>query len=191
MVQPAPRQHSCSRMCRYHARGSFLAAYGKGWPKAVTTAQTARQTATPAQEVEPQQEGTTSQQPSPTPGFVEIAWSLQGSSWHSSRIGWRSGSHSDGGVLNVICLAVPGCNIRGHEYWYGDMFNELGRHGNYFPHGLLPHPHSPRWSRLRLGTWPPSSVIVHPSLAMLNCSYLACLPGHILYVSYLCFLYPS
>ena len=58
MVEPAPGEHSHSRTCRTHARGSFLAAYGKGWPKAKTTDQTASQLAAPAQEVEPKWEDT-------------------------------------------------------------------------------------------------------------------------------------
>ena len=76
MAEPTPRECSCSRTHRAHARGLFLAAYGEGWPKAITTTQMASQPAALAQEVEPKLEDTVHQQPSPLAGFAEIALSL-------------------------------------------------------------------------------------------------------------------
>ena len=60
-VEPAPRECSHSRTHRTHDRGSFLASYGEGWLKAMTTTQIASQPAAPAQEVEPKQEDTVHQ----------------------------------------------------------------------------------------------------------------------------------
>ena len=38
LAEPAEREHSCSRTCQAHARGSFLLAYGEEWPRPHTTA---------------------------------------------------------------------------------------------------------------------------------------------------------
>ena len=76
MVELTPWECSCSRTQRAHDRGSFLGVYSEGWPKATATTQMASQQAAPVQEVEPQQEGTISQQPTPPPVFVEITQSL-------------------------------------------------------------------------------------------------------------------
>ena len=78
LAEPAQRECSHSRTHWAHARGSFLAAYGEGWPQATAITQRASQQAAPAQEVMPQQAGSSSQCPIPPPGFVEIAWSLHG-----------------------------------------------------------------------------------------------------------------
>ena len=47
------QEHSCSRTCQAHARGSFLVACGKGWPQPHTTAtaQMTSQQAAPTGEV--------------------------------------------------------------------------------------------------------------------------------------------
>ena len=78
--QQSPTQRECShsRTCQAHARGSFSATYGEGQPQATATTQMASQQATPAQEVMPQQAGSSSQCPTPPPGFVEITQSLHG-----------------------------------------------------------------------------------------------------------------
>ena len=57
-AEPAPQECIHSRTHRAHSRGSFLAVYSKGWPKATTTTQAASQPAAPAQEVEPKQKDT-------------------------------------------------------------------------------------------------------------------------------------
>ena len=77
-VEPTPRECSCSRTHRAHARGTFSTAYGEGWPKAMTSTQTVSKPGATAQEVELKQEDTVHWWPSSPPGFVEIAWSLQG-----------------------------------------------------------------------------------------------------------------
>ena len=58
LAEPAQRECSRSRMCHMHARGLYLAAHGKGWPKALTVAQLASQPLALAQKVEPKQEDT-------------------------------------------------------------------------------------------------------------------------------------
>ena len=78
MAEPAPRECSHNRTHRDHARGSFSAAYGEGWPRATTAAQIASQQAIPAWEIMPEKEGTSSQCPTSQPGFAEIAPSLHG-----------------------------------------------------------------------------------------------------------------
>ena len=78
LMEPTQREHSDSRTHQAHAKRSFLAAYGKGWPQATATTQTASQQASPAKEVMPQRPGSSSQHPTPPPVFAEITQSLHG-----------------------------------------------------------------------------------------------------------------
>ena len=76
-VEPTQQEYSHSRTCQAHLRGSFLVAHGGGQPGPHTTA-TAQMTAqaTLTQEVMPQQAESSSQPPTPPPGFAEITQSL-------------------------------------------------------------------------------------------------------------------
>ena len=79
LAEPTQWEHSNSRICQAHSRGSFSVTHGRGWPGPhiiATTLTTAQ--ATPSWEVVPWQAESSSQPLTPPPGFVEITQSLHG-----------------------------------------------------------------------------------------------------------------
>ena len=77
LAEPTQQEYNCSRTNWACARGSFSAAYGKGWLGSHMTA-TAQTTSHSIWEVVPWWEESSSQLPTPQPGFVEITQSLHG-----------------------------------------------------------------------------------------------------------------
>ena len=47
------------------------------------------------------------------------------------RISQGTGPHKDGGVQDVLHLAISRFHVRGHLYQYGDLLNEPGGLGIY------------------------------------------------------------
>ena len=203
LAEPTPRECSHSRTHRTHARGSFLAAYHKGWSKASTTAQTVSQPAATAQEVKPKQEYTIHWWPSPSPGFAEIAWSLHGDNPPQVVTGIPPEVAKDQSPIQMVgsimfsaqlfkdvtsramCIKMVTCsmNLEGVE-----IIPPLDDHAIS---ALLDEEDSdwvPNCPSSAIAH--PSSAVDHPSLVVLDRPCLACLPKCVSYVSCYSYIIP-
>ena len=177
-AEPTQRECSWTSTCWAHARGSFSAAYGEGGPQATATAQMVSQQTTPAQEVVLQQAGPSRQCPTPPPGFAEIAQSLCGDNPQRVVAGIPSELAEDQGPIQMVGSSM----LSGHLFQdatSGTMCIDMVTCSvSLVVVGLNPMAdecHIPTlWEATDL-----DQVIVCPSLAILNCSHLECLPWHV------------
>ena len=149
-VEPTPRECSMSQMCHTCARGLFLATYGGGWPKVMTTTPDGNSIGCTSPEggakTGRQHQSTTITHARVCGNSMVPAWQYQTLSGnrHSPRIDQGSEPHLNGGVHHVLCPIVPGCHFWSHVHQYGHLFDEFGRCGNWSPGRWPPHSCPPR-----------------------------------------------